>query len=229
MTHEAVVRALARSEPFAGLDPDALDHLARHCRVRRYDKGEQVFARGERGGGMFLVGEGSVALSVTSAQGGEMLLAVLGPPLTFGELAVIDGGPRVATATARRPSVLVAIPRTGVLEVLRHNPGVGMALLACLAALIRRVDEQASDLVLVDLPGRVAKFLLAAAQASNGSAPAGAPVPVQMRLTQTELARLVGGSRQQVNRILADLEASGAIHRAGPRITAIRPDLLHPG
>jgi signal-transduction protein with cAMP-binding, CBS, and nucleotidyltransferase domain len=63
MTHEAVVRALARSEPFAGLDSDALDHLARQYRVRRYDKGEQVFARGERGGGMFLVGQGSVALS----------------------------------------------------------------------------------------------------------------------------------------------------------------------
>ncbi len=226
MTHEAVVRALARSDVFGRLEPGQLDRLARECRVRRYTKGEQVFARGDVGGGMFLVGEGSVALSVISADGGEVTLAVLKPPQTFGELAVIDDGPRAATATARQPSVVIAIPRPEVLRLLREAPDVGAALLSALAALIRQVDDHATDLVLLDLPGRVAKFLAAAAGAHPGPPRPGAPVPVDLRLNQSELARLVGGSRQQVNRVIVALEAQGAIERVGSRIVAVRPDRL---
>jgi CRP/FNR family transcriptional regulator, cyclic AMP receptor protein len=226
LTREAVVRALARSEVFAGLGADDLDRLASECRVHRFATGEQVFARGDRGGGMFLVGQGSVALSVTSAEGREVLLALVEPPRTFGEMAVIDGGPRVATATARRPSVIVAIPPASVLRVLRENPDVALSLLGSLAALIRRLDEQNSDLVITDLSGRVSKFLLTAAADRNGPASAGVFVPVEVPLTQTELARLVGGSRQQVNRVIRALEATGAVRRSGPRIVAVRPDLL---
>jgi CRP/FNR family transcriptional regulator, cyclic AMP receptor protein len=227
MTHEAVMRVLASSDVFGGLEPDQLDRLAHECRVRRYAKGDQVFARGDVGGGMFLLGEGSVALSVISADGGEVTLAVLKPPKTFGELAVIDDGPRAATATARQPSVVVSIPRTEVLRLLREEPDVGAALLSALAAVIRQVDDHATDLVLVDLPGRVAKFLAAAAAAAQPGAPRpGAPVPVDLRLSQTELARLVGGSRQQVNRAIVALEARGAIERVGARIVSVRPDRL---
>jgi CRP/FNR family transcriptional regulator, cyclic AMP receptor protein len=226
MTHGAVVRALARSDVFGRLDPGQLDRLARACHVRRYDKGEQVFARGDRGGGMFLVGEGSVALSVNSADGGEATLAVLSPPQTFGELAIIDGGARAATATARQTSVVVAIPRNEVQRLLHEFPDLAVALLSSLTALIRQVDQQATDLVLLDLPGRIAKFLGAAARTEPGHKP-GTPVPIDLRMNQSELARLVGGSRQQVNRVIVRLEAEGAIVRVGSRIVAVRPDLLH--
>ncbi len=226
MTHEAVTRALARSDVFGGLKPDQLDRLARECRVRRYVKGDQVFARGDVGGGMFLVGEGSIALSVISAQGGEVTLAVLEPPSTFGELSVIDDGPRTATATAREPSVVVAIPRPEARRVMREAPQVGAALLTSLAAVIRQVDDHVTDLVLVDLQGRVAKFLAAAAAAQPGAHRPGAPVRVDLRLNQTELARLVGGSRQQVNRAIVALEARGAIERVGARIVSVHPDRL---
>jgi CRP-like cAMP-binding protein len=226
MTHEAVMRVLARSDVFGGLQPDQLDRLARECRVRSYAKGEQVFARGDVGGGMFLVGEGSVALSVISAQGGEVSLAVLEPPKTFGELSVIDDGPRTATATARQRSVVVAIPRTEVRRLLRETPHVGAALLTALAAVIRQVDDHLTDLVLVDLQRRVAKFLAAAAAAQPGVHRPGASVPVDLRLNQTELAQLVGGSRQQVNRAIVALQARGAIERVGSRIVSVHPDQL---
>jgi len=225
VNRDAVVQVLAGCNVFARLDSDACERLADASRVRRFDKGEQIFARGDLGGGMFLVAKGSVALSVTSADGNEVLLALLFPPQTFGELAVIDDGPRVASAFARQPSALVEISRAGVLRVLRQDPEAGVALLRELAGLIRRVDEQASDLVLVDLPGRVAKFLLAAAS-DSGPAPPGTTVRVDLPLTQTELARLVGGSRQQVNRVIVGLETAGAVQRVGSRIVAIRPDLL---
>jgi CRP/FNR family transcriptional regulator, cyclic AMP receptor protein len=227
MTHDAVAQALARSDVFRGLTADQLDRLARECHVRRFAKGEQLFARGDRGGGMFLVASGSIALSVTSADGGEVTLAVLHAPQTFGELAVIDDGGRVATATARQASAVVALPRAQVLRLLAEAPTVSAAMLGALAVLIRQIDNHAADLVLMNLRGRVSKFLLGAASraAAGPPRPEGA-VPVDLRMSQSELARLVGGSRQQVNRILVALTKEGAINRVGPRIVSVRPDRL---
>jgi CRP/FNR family transcriptional regulator, cyclic AMP receptor protein len=222
------MRALARSEVFSGLSPGQMDGLARGCRIRHYAKGEQVFARGDRSGGMFLVADGSIALSVTSADGGEVTLAVLRPPQTFGELAVIDGGERAATATARQASVVVAVPRAEVRRLLQEATSVSAAMLTALAAVIRQVDDHSTDLVLIDLRGRVAKFLTTAACGQRDLSRPGVAVPVDLRLNQTELARLVGGSRQQVNRIVVALEAEGAIERIGSRIVSVCPDLLAP-
>ena len=111
MTHDAVADAIGRSELFSSLNPDQRQALAAQCRVRRYAKGEQIFARGDAAGGMFLLCQGSLALSVSSADGGEVVLAVVRPPQTFGELGVIDGGARVATATVRQVSVCLQICR----------------------------------------------------------------------------------------------------------------------
>jgi CRP/FNR family transcriptional regulator, cyclic AMP receptor protein len=223
---QAVARALGASTVFGRLAPRRLEGLADSCGVRRYDKGEQVFRRGEPGTGMYLVGSGSVALSIGSADGGEVTLAVLRPPGTFGEMAVVDGGPRVATATARQPSAVVTIPGSEVLRLVDQEPSISRALLTSMAALVRQVDDQASDLVLVDLPGRVAKFLARAAASSTGSRTRDGSVRVDVGLNQSELARLVGGSRQQVNRVIVRLEAAGAIERSGSRIVAVRPALL---
>lgn len=227
MTHDAVVQALARSDVFGGLGPEQLDRLARECRVRRYAEGEQVFARGDHGGGMFLLVTGSIALSVVSAEGGEVTLAVLRPPQTFGELAVIDDGARAATATARRATAVVALPRGQVLRVLAEDGTVSAAMLRSLAGLIRQIDDHAADLVLLDLRGRLSKFLLGAATPALGAdARPDGSLPVDLPLSQSELARLVGGSRQQVNRILVALANEGAIHRVGHRIVSVHTDRL---
>lgn len=229
MSHEAVAAALRRSDIFASLDATELDRLAGACRVRRLARDETVFSRGDTGGGLYLVAQGSVSLSMTSADGGEVVLAVVVPPQTFGELGVIDGGARVATATTRQPSVLVCVPRAEMRRVISSQPVIAVALLSTLTTLVRRLDEHTSDLVLLDLPARFAKFLLGAAQVTPADVRPGVSVPVDLRLSQTELARLIGGSRQQVNRMIATLEARGAIRRQGRRIVSVRPDLLVAG
>jgi len=229
MSREAVVAALRRSDVFASLDPSELDRIAGACRVRGLGKDETVFSRGDTGGGMYLVAQGSVSLTVTSIDGGQVVLAVVVPPQTFGELAIIDGGARVATATTRQPSVLVCIPRSEVTRVMASRPEVAVALLSTLTTLVRRLDEHTSDLVLLDLPARFVKFLLGAAQVTPAEVRPGVSVPVDLRLSQTELARLIGGSRQHVNRMITTLEAEGAIRRQGSRIVSVRPDLLVSG
>jgi CRP/FNR family cyclic AMP-dependent transcriptional regulator len=219
---------LAGSEMFGPLTRDQREALAGRCQVRRYPAGRRIFARGDDGESMYLIGSGSVGLSITSRDGGEVVLAILRPPRTFGEMALIDTGPRVATAAAREPTTLIVIPRGAVMDLLDEAPALVRALLTSLTGLIRQIDDRLADLVLLDLPGRVAKFLDIAAGSQNGAALGreDSSVPVDLRINQTDLARLVGGSRQQVNRILMDMERRGAIVRSGTRIVCIRRALL---
>jgi CRP/FNR family transcriptional regulator, cyclic AMP receptor protein len=226
MTNSAVVSALAQSELFGGLGASDRERLADECRIRRYLSGENIFARGDTGTTMYLVGQGAVALTITAADGGTVVLAVLHPPQTFGELTLIDNGARIATATAREPTVLIVIPGTAVTSLIQTDPAFALAMLSALARLVRRVDDHAADLVLLDLRARIVKYLAAEAQAVVAESPADSRATVDLRLTQTELARLVGGSRQQVNRIIVALEREGALERRGARIVAVRPDRL---
>jgi CRP-like cAMP-binding protein len=225
MTTVSVADTLAATDVFHSLTTDQCATLAIACRTRRYGRHELVFLRGDPGACMYVVATGAVDVSVSSTSGRDVLLAVLGPAQTFGELAVVDGGPRVATVRARGETQLVVVPRDAVSELLDRHPGVSRAILTALATMVRRVDEQAVDASLLDLPRRVQKLLAAAA---NGHAPSepGGFVPISLPLTQTDLARQVGGSRQQVNRILMALEADGSIQRLGHRLTAVCPDRL---
>ena len=183
---------------------------------------------GEPGDCMYVIIRGAVGISIQSPDGGEALLAVLEPPASFGELAVVDHGPRVAMATARQATELLRIERGTVLDLVATEPVVGAALISSLVAMVRRVDEQTSDLALLGLPLRVRKHLLGAALHQHGSRPVppGGAIHIDLRINQTDLARQVGGSRQQVNRILAALDGAGAIERMGHRIVAVRPHLL---
>ena len=222
------VRALSQSDVFRSLDEAELVRLASACGQRTYGRGELVFLRGDPGDCMYVVAAGAVAVSLSSVGGRDVLLAVLGPHQSFGELALVDDGPRVATVTARTRSVLVVVPRRAAAEVMARQPAVVTALLVSLAALVRRLDEQACDAALLDLPRRVEKHLaaLARGRATAAEGPDGW-VPVDVSLTQGDLARQIGGSRQQVNRVLMSLEAAGAITRHGHRIVAIRPQQLY--
>jgi CRP-like cAMP-binding protein len=177
---------------------------------------------------MYVVARGSVQLSVREPDGGEFVLAVIGPPTAFGDMAVVDGGPRVATATTREPTDLVRIPRLAVVHLLDAEPTVAAAMLASLVALVRRADEQVVDLSLRTLPSRVRRHLLSMAMPDAVAADVGPDgvLEVDLVIDQSDLARQVGGSRQQVNRILASLETTGAIERRGRRIVAVRPVLL---
>jgi CRP/FNR family cyclic AMP-dependent transcriptional regulator len=221
-----IVDVLGQSDVFCSLDEAERSRLASACRARAYGAGEVVFLRGDRGDCMYVVASGTVSISLAGDDGRDVLLAVLGPYATFGELAVVDSGPRVATVTARAACVLVAVPRGAVTDLIARVPSVASSLLLAMAAMVRRLDEQAADATLLDLPRRVQKYLATAAHEQRASPGAGEFVAVDVQLTQADLARLVGGSRQQVNRILMGLEAAGSIERLGHRIVGIRPELL---
>jgi CRP/FNR family cyclic AMP-dependent transcriptional regulator len=214
---------LTKTRLFAQLDAEGLGQLAARATMRRYRRGEVVFREGDPGDWLFVVASGRVKVVVSSPQGDEMVLAALGPTDTFGELALVDGGARSATVEAVEPSSLLVLSRVAFLEVLHERPALVEGLLGSLGGLIRRLTDQTSDLVFLDLPGRVAKLLLSLA--AEGDAKPEAQL-VEVSFTQTEIANMVGGSRQSVNQILRTFEGAGYIETSGHSIRILRADSL---
>jgi CRP/FNR family transcriptional regulator, cyclic AMP receptor protein len=221
---EQAVSLLTKTQLLGALDAGALVPLADKALERVYRRGQLVFHQGDLGDALFIVTEGLVKVFVTSEEGEEMVLVTLRPPETFGELAVIDGGPRSASAQALEDTHVLVVTRATLLEALHEQPSLAEALLRSLGAVVRRLTEQASDLVFLDLHGRVAKLLLALAQ-ERGEA-RGDAIVLDLHLTQSDLAGMVGGSRQSVNQILRAFERRGYLVFHHRQVVIRRPDLL---
>jgi CRP/FNR family cyclic AMP-dependent transcriptional regulator len=197
---------LGRVEPFRGLGERARLTVVEHAGRRVVDKGQMVFWQDDPGESMFVLLEGSVKLIVCSRDGELMELHRHDAPATFGELALLDGGPRSASAEAVERSTLLVVTRAEVLRLLRAEEQVAEALLRSLGAIVRRTTRQISDLAFLSLQGRVAAKLL------DLTEPGGART---RRVTQVELATMVGGARQTVNQALRSLESRGYIRADG--------------
>jgi CRP/FNR family transcriptional regulator, cyclic AMP receptor protein len=216
MNAEAAAGLLGSTDLFKNLDPPVLDQLARSVTFRNYRRGHLIFAQGEPGDSLFVISEGLVKVFVTSEEGEDMVLVTLRPPETFGELALIDGGLRSASAEAIEPTTTLTLSRGPLIELLQGHPNLAQALLSSLGGLVRRLTEQAADLVFLDLHGRVAKLLLTLAEERGRRE--GQEVLLDLQVTQSDLAAMVGGSRQSVNHILHAFQRRGYLEIEGRRI-----------
>jgi len=195
---------------FAALDDEAAAALMESMTTSHLDRGNILFREGDQGDRLYVIGEGKIKLGLTSADGRENLLAILGPGEMFGELSLFDPGPRTATATAIAETQLLALGHEDLDSFLLGRPAVAANLLTALARRLRRANETLADLVFTDVPGRVAKALLDLS--IRFGRPAEDGVLVAHDLTQEELAQLVGASRETVNKALADFASRGWIH-----------------
>jgi CRP/FNR family transcriptional regulator, cyclic AMP receptor protein len=199
---------LGRVEPFRALDERARLTMVEHATRRVVDKGQMVFWQDEPGEAMFVLLEGLVKLVTVSRDGELIELHRHSAPAVFGELALLDGGPRSASAQAVERSVLLVVTRPELLRLLRSDEQLAESLLRILGAMVRRTTRQVSDLAFLNLQGRVAGQLLALAGDGGG--------PARTRqVTQAELASMVNGARQTVNQALRSLEARGVIRSDG--------------
>ena len=210
---------LANSALFADLEPTALDFLAERATRVEFERGRTIFRQGDEGDTLYVIADGMVKVWVSSGEGGEMVLATLRAPDAFGELSAVDGRPRSASATTLEPTTLVALDRATLLDAVHRHPGVADGMMRGLGGLARRITEQTSDLVFLDLAGRLAKTL--ATLADRDGSVEGDTVVLALPLTQTELAEMVGGSRQSVNHILKTFEARGFLEVRGGREVVI--------
>ena len=194
---------VVRNAPlFLALDEEASVALRASMVEMDLTRGQVVFAEGDSGDRLYVIVEGKIKLGTSSSDGRESLLAILGPGEMFGELSLFDPGPRTATATALTETTLLGLGHDALGPWLNGRPGVAQALLKALSQRLRRTNENLSDLVFSDVPGRVAKALLDLNEKFGEKRNDG--TYVEHDLTQEELAQLVGASRETVNKALAD-------------------------
>lgn len=223
MKPDQAVSYLRKTRLFGDLDPDALARLADRAIERTYKKGQLIFYQGDPAEALFVVIEGRVKVVVVSEEGDEMLLVTLQPVDVFGEVALIDGEPRSASAETLEQTRVLVLTRATFLEALRQSPAMTEPLLRSLGAVLRRLTEQTADLVFLDLHGRVAKLLVGLAEKNEAGEN---DIELDMNLTQSDLASMVGGSRQSVNQILRAFERRGYLEMHGRKLIIKAPDLL---
>jgi len=198
----ADLAAILRQTTLLGDVPEEdLQALVAASRLRQYRRGQIVFSRGDPGDSLIVVVSGRVKVVVRSADGGELTLTILPAGAVLGEISVADGGPRSTDAETLEDCRLLLIPGEAVQAVCARVPAAAQALTASVAATLRRLTDAAADLVFLDLPRRIAKMLLTQPQDSNGT--------IRLELSQEQLARHVGGTRQSVNAALRGFEKRG--------------------
>ncbi|MCV7282144.1 Crp/Fnr family transcriptional regulator [Mycolicibacterium flavescens] len=207
---------LARAGIFQGVEPAAVASLMEHLRPIQFRRGEEIFAQGAPGDRLFIVVDGKVKIGQRTPDGRSSLLAIMGPSDMFGELAIFDPGPRTSSAIAVTAVQAVSMDRGALRTWIADSPGISEQLLRVLARRLRRTQDTYTDMIFTDVPGRVAKQLLALAQRFGQQE--GAGLRVAHDLTQEELAQLVGASRETVNKALADFAHRGWLRIDGKSV-----------
>ena len=213
------VTSILRTTTLLGTVPaEDLNALAAASRLRGYRRGQIVFTRSDPGDTVIVVVSGRVKVTVRSADGGELTLAVIHPGGVLGELGVVDGGARSADAETLGDCQLLLIPREAVRDICARVPAAAQALTNSIAATLRRLTEATADLVFLDLPRRVAKILLNQPRGDDGT--------IRHKMSQEELAHQVGSTRQSVNAALRGFERRGWIEMHDRTVTVKQPAAL---
>lgn len=195
---------------FTHLGADDLATLAGSVRTRRYRRGEVVFHQGDPGDALYIVLSGRVKISSPSDTGVEAILTTLRPGEWFGALALLDGAPRSASATAVDVTETLILPRDRFRQLVDGVPAIREQVFIALAHELRRLTNHVEELHFLDIAGRLAARLTRLAD-EQGTSRAGGEIRLDGPITQGELAAMVGSTRQSVNKLLGYLVADGLI------------------
>ncbi len=190
--------AVLRKHPiFCDLDPEALDQLCRYAKHAILKRGAAIFSRGDPGNSLIAVISGTVKISVSSADGRSAILNLIGAGEIFGEVAVLDGQARTADATANTNCEIFVIDRREFLPFVRSQPALAMKFIELLCTRLRWTSDQVEQVILQDLPGRLASALVRLTekhQLVSGDR--------TIALTQQEISEMVGMTRESINKQL---------------------------
>ena len=210
---------LASVTLFRGLPRPTLQRFAELTRERYYAKGSVILFEDDPGDALFVVRGGRVKVVLVGDDGREVILGVLGAGEHFGELSLIDGQPRSAHVIAMEDAQLLVLRRDDFRREVEANPPVAWWLLVELSRRLRVADAKIGGLVLLDVPGRIARVLLDAA-------PDEATNMVQRPLTHQVIAQMVGASRETVSRAIGDFQSAGWIQVERRKIRLTDRDAL---
>jgi len=204
MDQTAAVEALRGCVLFGQVSEEDLHRIVRGLRRRRYRKNEVVFHQGDPGDSLHVVGAGSIKITVPSPQGEEAIVATLREGNFFGELSLLDGAPRSASAIAMEPSETWMLQHDVLWGLIEQDAALRDALYVGLASEVRRLTGHVEELHFLDLAGRLAMRLVRLAREEKPDADG---VRLDWPYTQSDLAAMIGATRQSVNKLLNDFVA----------------------
>jgi CRP-like cAMP-binding protein len=210
MADDQTLALLLRCPLFSGAAAEDLQDVVRHVRHRRFRRGEVIFHEGDPADALHVVTAGAVKIVLSSDEGDEAIIATLHAGDFFGELSLLDGAPRSATAVALEPTETLVLPRDRFRLLIDTEPATRDALLAALAGELRRLTDHVEELHFLDMTGRMAARLLRLASGSGVADPDGT-ISLDGPYTQGDLASMIGATRQSVNKLLGQFVDDGLI------------------
>jgi len=209
---------------FAPLSPGDQERLAMLMGRRSLCKGDFLFHKGDEGTALYIISRGLIKIALPTKSGDEVILAMLSDGDFFGEMALLDGLPRSADATAMEDTHLYVLDRTDFLSFLNHNEHAVLAIIQILSIRLRRTDDMVAEVCFLSVSARLAKKLVDLAGSPHQMGEGG--LQNKVHLTQQELASLIGVSRETVNKELKILRQKGIVTTARNTITISDMDRL---
>ena len=214
MERSSIIDLLRNSALFAALAEPERAAIAGRMRRVDYAHNQMIFSRGDPGREIYLVLHGRIRLSVLTTDGRELSFAHVGPGNIFGEIAALDGGERSAGATALTRVQAMSLSDKAILELIESNPKMATAAIGFLCSRLRETDLRLEAIALYRIEVRLARLLLSALRLELPAA-TGSNIPLDLGISQAELALLIGASRPKVSVALTLLQDMGAITRNG--------------
>src|ERR1700693_2618268 len=206
---------------FRDLDPEALDQLCRYAKHTTLKRGAAIFSKGDPGNSLFAVISGTVKISPSSADGRSAIFNLIGAGEIFGEIAVLDGQARTADATANTSCELFVIDRREFLPFVRSQPALAMKFIELLCTRLRWTSDQVEEVILQDLPGRLASALLRLTE-KHKLAQGGRTIAI----TQQEISEMVGMTRESINKQLRAWATRNWVRLEHGAIVVLNPQML---
>jgi CRP/FNR family transcriptional regulator, cyclic AMP receptor protein len=226
-TEQSAVELLRSVPLFAGLEEGELERFSQVAVPRTFPAGTRVFHEGDSSDACYIVREGSFRVTREHSDGRAITLATLGPGEIFGELAMLDGDTRSASAESITDGTLLALPANDVRSLLGRNPEIALKLVAGLVRRLRAANMRLSRQSFQTVPSRVAGILAQLSRDGQENKEGdGEMQEVTIRMNQTDLAQLAGTSRESVSRFLAELERAGVVRSGRGRVTVLQPNKL---
>lgn len=201
---------------FSDLPDVDIGTLSSHTVTKTFAKNTIIINEGDHTDSLYVIASGKVKVFLTDEHGKEIILSVRGPGEYIGEIALLDEAPRSASVMTLENSTFSIISKADFRDCLAKNPDIAINLIKELAHRVRTLTENVKDLALKDVYGRVARTLTTLAKEENGQ------LVIAEKLTQQDLANMVGASREMVSRIFKDLTTGGYIKVEDKKITMTR-------
>jgi CRP/FNR family cyclic AMP-dependent transcriptional regulator len=216
--------ALLNCPLFAAIPPAGQERILDLASERSAQRGQIIFQKGDTDSSMMAVLRGSVRISSGSPDGKEVILNTIGTGEVFGEIALLDGKPRSADATAAEDCTLLVVERRHFLPFLLENQDLMLQMLAVLCQRLRQTSDALGDMVMLDMPGRLARLLVRLADAHGSATPQG--IRIDFKLSQHDIGTRVASSRESVNKQLHIWRDAGWLSLDRGYIILRQPDQL---